>query len=164
VAERAPLLPGGRTRAELEASLEAYFFRQVRLVGGDPIKLPTTSGLPDRMVLFPGACIFFVELKIEKGGKVSTLQRVKHQKMRRLGHRVFVLHGREEVKDWLHQVISGMGPQPKRPGRPSSKPEEVSDEEEDLIGKLCTWCSHPVHSDTIECRATRSCDCTTQTL
>lgn len=91
------------TRSELEASLEAYFLRVVRLTGGMAIKLaPTQKGLPDRLVLLPGGRTYLVELKTESGVP-SPSQRVWHQRVASLGHRVATLYGRNGIDAWIRE-------------------------------------------------------------
>jgi hypothetical protein len=90
------------SRAELEASLEAHFTRQIRLMlGGRSVKLaPTEKGMPDRLVLLPGGRVHLVELKAV-GGHTSAAQDLWHERARDLGTRVTVLTGREQVDRWI---------------------------------------------------------------
>ena len=96
-----PLRPAP-THKELEASLEAYFYRQVRLrLGGRVIKLaPTEKGVPDRLVLLPGGRVFLVELKA-LDGRTSAAQDLFHERAAELGTRVQLLVGRHGVDRWL---------------------------------------------------------------
>jgi hypothetical protein len=91
-----------------ESVLEQFFSKRVRLAGGLSFKLaPTTAGLPDRMVLWPGGRIHVVELKTENG-RLSEVQNHMHEKMATLGTYVYVLHGPDEVVTWIrHQVNVG---------------------------------------------------------
>lgn len=88
---------------ELEASLEAYFNRTVRLrLGGRTLKvMPTEKGAPDRMVLLPGGRIYLVELKTEVG-RTSAAQDLWHERAADLGTHVWVLHGRAEIDRWIN--------------------------------------------------------------
>lgn len=61
---------------------------------------PTTSGLPDRMVLWPGGRIELVELKTEKG-KTRRIQEIWHYRMAELGTEVIVVRGISGVQDYL---------------------------------------------------------------
>lgn len=96
-----PMRPAATVR-ELEASLEAYFYRQVRLrLGGRVEKIaPTTKGLPDRLVLLPGGRIYLVELKAVDG-RTSAAQDLFHERAAELGTRVQLLVGRHGVDRWL---------------------------------------------------------------
>lgn len=89
---------------ELEASLEAHFNRQVRLMGGRATKLaPTEKGVPDRLVLLPGGRVYLVELKAVDG-RVSAAQALWHERSAELGTRVQLLVGRAGVDAWLRKV------------------------------------------------------------
>lgn len=108
-------------RARLEANLEAFFRKRVRLVGGYTIKLaPTEAGVPDRLAIFPGGRMYLVELKRDDTD-LSPIQRVWHERLR-LGYgvKVYTLHGREGILAWLRQVVSATDVASKR-GRPATK-------------------------------------------
>lgn len=98
---------------ELEASLEAYFNKQVRLMGGRAVKLaPTEKGVPDRLVLLPGGRVYLVELKAVDG-RVSAAQALWHERSAELGTRVQLLVGRAGVDRWLRKVgadLDGQAP------------------------------------------------------
>lgn len=86
--------------AQLESALETYFRTVVRRAGGHTFKLaPTEAGVPDRLAVMPGGRVFLVELKTE-AGKLSPIQGVWHNRMRRLGVDVAVLRGREAIAKW----------------------------------------------------------------
>lgn len=96
--------------SELESSLEAYFYLQVRKVlGGIPVKVaPTTVGVPDRYVLLPGGVIKLVELKTERG-TVSPRQRAWHRNaLERCGVVVDVVVGRSGVDSWVRIQAEGL--------------------------------------------------------
>lgn len=86
----------------LEAHLEAYFRKRVRLaLGGVVVKLaPTLAGIPDRLVILPEGQIFLVELKTDMGA-LSPVQTVWHSKVRALGSPVYVLFGKDEIDRWV---------------------------------------------------------------
>ena len=60
-----------------EVEIEKKLTETVKRHGGRCLKwvCPGWSGVPDRIVLLPGAHIFFVELKRPRGGRLSPLQR-----------------------------------------------------------------------------------------
>lgn len=91
---------------ELEASLEAYLRRRVRLsLGGQCIKLaPTQKGVPDRLVLLPGGRVMFVELKTVTG-RLSPMQEHVHQQFAQLGTKVVVLWGRPGIDAWISELF-----------------------------------------------------------
>ena len=90
------------TPAMREAQLERLFRSRVRMVLGGRIEklAPTTKGMPDRLVLLPGGGLILVELKTEKG-KLSPAQREWHLRARRLGTKVVVLRGLEQIQTWV---------------------------------------------------------------
>lgn len=94
------------TRHELEASLEAWFRKAVRVAGGSAHKLaPTEKGMPDRLVLMPGGRMYLVELKTEVG-TVKPAQTLWHMKAAQKGIIVVVLAGRAGVAAWLRSLFN----------------------------------------------------------
>jgi hypothetical protein len=105
--------------APLESAEERFFFDRATMLGALVIKMaPMQAGVPDRLVIFPGQRVYFVELK-RLGGTLSPIQQVYHDRMlRRYGIRIVVLHGREEIVEWLRRVVGASDP---RAGRPRTK-------------------------------------------
>lgn len=75
-----------------ESSIEKRLVAEVERVGGWCLKLPAihNAGLPDRLCLFPGGEVVFVELKAF-GKKPRKIQILMHQKLKALGFRVEVI-------------------------------------------------------------------------
>lgn len=70
-------------------------------MGGITYKVaPTTVGLPDRLVILPGGYLYLIELKTESG-KLSSVQKLLHEKLSLLGVQVFTLYGKLDVDDWM---------------------------------------------------------------
>ena len=89
------------TVATSEARLEKMLHDGIRRAGGMSFKMaPTTAGLPDRMVLWPGGRIELVELKTTKG-RMRRIQEIWHYRMAKLGTEVLVLHGDSDVQAYL---------------------------------------------------------------
>ena len=66
-------------------------------MGGFPIKLLSNiTGLPDRLCLLPGGCLFFAELK-STGLKAEARQKLVHSQIRALGFSVYVVDTMEEA-------------------------------------------------------------------
>ena len=61
-------------------------------------------GLPDRLCLFPGHKIVFVELKTT-GRKPKRIQAFMHNKLRALGFRVEVIDTVEGVNKFINSII-----------------------------------------------------------
>ena len=72
-----------------ESPIEKRLVTEVERVGGWCLKLPN-AGLPDRLCLFPGGEVVFVELKAF-GKKPRKLQILMHQKLKAIGFRVEVI-------------------------------------------------------------------------
>ena len=81
-----------------EKSIEQKLVREVKAVGGICPKLvcPGYDGMPDRMVLLPDGRLGFVEVKAP-GKKPRLLQTARHQMLERLGFKVYVLDGPEQI-------------------------------------------------------------------
>lgn len=81
-----------------ESDIERHFVRRIKLLGGKALKLVPLSqaGLPDRIVLFPGGQVLFVELKAPRR-KPTKLQARTHEWLRSWGFTVLVIDGMEGV-------------------------------------------------------------------
>lgn len=90
-----------------EKIIEKYLTDQVKKQGGLCLKFisPSMSGVPDRIVLLPGARIFFVETKA-KGKKPRPLQLAVHKMLKRLGFRVYIIDCKKEVEKAIKEMTS----------------------------------------------------------
>lgn len=72
---------------ELEKEIEKKLRQMVEKHGGRCLKwvCPGWSGVPDRIILLPGAVVIFAETKRPKGGKLSRLQKWWAEQLRGLG-------------------------------------------------------------------------------
>ncbi|MDI9684283.1 hypothetical protein [Burkholderia cenocepacia] len=95
----------------LEKTVETYLVDRVRAAGGDAYKFtsPARVSVPDRIVVFPPARIYFVELK-RPGGKLTRGQEREHARLRALGCDVRTLDSREAVDAFVREV--GVPPAP----------------------------------------------------
>ena len=88
---------------------EKFFEKKLREIvkklGGIAIKIvsPSFTGLPDRLVLMPGARIWFVELK-STGKKPTARQLAVHGLLRRLGFAVLVIDSETTLNAFLHEI------------------------------------------------------------
>lgn len=89
-----------------EKVIERKLVELVKLNGGMCIKLLCDQliGLPDRMCLFPGHKIVFVELKTT-GRKPKCIQAYMHNKLRALGFRVEVIDTVESVINFVDDIV-----------------------------------------------------------
>ena len=90
-----------------EKQIEQKLVKAVRALGGLCPKLvsPGMDGMPDRMVLLPGGRMAFAELKAP-GRKPRPLQLRRMAQLSRLGFRVYVIDGPEQINEIL-QTIGG---------------------------------------------------------
>lgn len=88
-----------------EKTLEHKFVMEVKSVGGLALKFtsPGFDGMPDRLVLLPKGKIAFVEVKAP-GQKPRALQLARHKLLRRLGFKVYILDGEEQIEVILNEI------------------------------------------------------------
>lgn len=84
----------------LEKEIEKKLRLAVEKHGGLCLKwvCPGWSGVPDRIVLLPGGCVVFCELKRPKGGRLSALQKWWAKKLIDLGFRYWEVHDEEDLE------------------------------------------------------------------
>lgn len=92
-------------QVDSEKDVERKLVELVKINGGMCIKLLCDQliGLPDRMCLFPGHKIIFVELKTT-GRKPRRIQLYIHEKLRQLGFRVEIIDTIEGVKQFINSI------------------------------------------------------------
>jgi hypothetical protein len=85
-----------------EKQIEKKLVKAVKQRGGLAPKLisPGMDGMPDRMVLLPGECILFVEVKAP-GKKPRPLQVLRHRQLTELGFEVYVLDDPNQIPEIL---------------------------------------------------------------
>ena len=91
-----------------EKEVEAYLVGAVRAMGGIAYKFtsPAHRGVSDRVVVLPEGIVWFVELKTETG-KLSPLQQIFREDMRRLRQNYVCLYGKKDVDYWVTYVKGG---------------------------------------------------------
>ena len=94
----------------LERDVEAKLCRMVERRGGLCLKwvCPGWSGVPDRIILFPGGRVIFAETKRPTGGKISALQRWWADRLAGLGFRTFFIWNLNDVRlleDVLGEIL-----------------------------------------------------------
>jgi hypothetical protein len=90
---------------QLESAVEDALVEGVEALGGLCLKLrmPWFTGIPDRLVLLPGARVHFVELKRPKGGRLSKRQIVVQMQLLHLGLSVLNLNTVDAVERFLER-------------------------------------------------------------
>ena len=88
-----------------EKHIEKELAARTRAMGGIAPKFtsPGFDGMPDRLVLLPHCRMGFVELKAP-GRKPRPLQLVRHRLPRRLGFKVYVIDGIEQIDSVLEEI------------------------------------------------------------
>ena len=88
-----------------ESKVEEKLRIEAKRRGGGAVKFvsPGLDGVPDRLVLFPGGRLAFVEVKAP-GKKPRALQTSRHALLRRLGFRVYVLDNEEQIGGILDEI------------------------------------------------------------
>ena len=88
-----------------EKQIEKKLVKAVKAVGGICPKLvsPGMDGMPDRIVLLPGAHLGFVEVKAS-GQKPRALQLRRHKQLRQLGFPVFILDDPDQIAGIIKEV------------------------------------------------------------
>ena len=84
----------------LERTIELKFVKEVKKIGGIALKLvcPGFIGMPDRLVLMPKGKMFFAEMKAP-GQKPRPVQLKRHEMLRNLGFKVYVVDSLEVMPD-----------------------------------------------------------------
>ena len=90
-----------------EQRIERQLVRQVSKLGGLALKFvsPGMAGVPDRLLLFPGGKAVFVETKAP-GKKPRPLQLHRHEQLRALGFRVYVIDEMKQIREVLDDLCS----------------------------------------------------------
>lgn len=89
-----------------EREVESYLRRQVEALGGECVKFipDDMPGYPDRIVMLPGGVLAWAETKKPKGGKVSKLQKFRHEQLRKLGQQVFVVWTKDQADELVARL------------------------------------------------------------
>jgi len=88
-----------------EKQIEQRLVKEVKKAGGICPKLisPGFDGMPDRLILMPGARIAFVEAKAP-GETPRPLQESRHRLLRRLGFKVYVLDQPDRIGEIIDEI------------------------------------------------------------
>lgn len=88
-----------------EKQIEQKLMLMAKSRGGIAPKFvsPSFAGMPDRLILLPGGLMAFAELKAP-GMKPRPLQVTRHEMLRRLGFKVYVIDGIEQIGGMLDEL------------------------------------------------------------
>ncbi|AKK05223.1 VRR-NUC domain-containing protein (plasmid) [Corynebacterium mustelae] len=88
-----------------EKHVEQALTRAVKNLGGLCLKFtsPGLAGVPDRLILLPGGCIAFAELKAP-GKKPRPIQRVRKNQIENLGVPVHIIDHPNHIHEVLHEI------------------------------------------------------------
>ena len=91
-----------------EKVIEQKLIQAVKKAGGLAIKFvsPGLNGMPDRLVILPESNIAFVEIKAH-GLKPRPLQVRRHELLRRLGCKVYVLDDAARIPEIVASLMEG---------------------------------------------------------
>lgn len=89
----------------MEKTVEAYLRKRVKAAGGlaPEIGVSRLDRRADRLILMPGARVYFAETK-DLGEKPRPRQRYVHDRLRALGFIVFVPDSKTAVDDMMREV------------------------------------------------------------
>ncbi len=90
----------------VEKTIERILAAQAKAAGGWAPKFtsPGTGGMPDRILLFPGGKIAFVEVKAP-GQRPRPLQLMRHRALMDMGFKVFVLDGIDQIPGIIMEAM-----------------------------------------------------------
>ena len=89
-----------------ERDVEGYLRLRVEERHGLAMKFtsPGNDGVPDRIVIFPGGEVTFVELKTN-GGRLSMIQRWQQERLIRRGCKVRTIWSKKQVNEWMREEV-----------------------------------------------------------
>ena len=89
-----------------ERDIEKWMREKIEQLGGVFMKWvsPGNDGVPDRIAILPGGCVYFIELK-KDGERPRKLQRWQQTRLRRLGCDVRTVEGLREARQFIEEVV-----------------------------------------------------------
>lgn len=88
-----------------ESAVENKLRDAAKKRGGIALKFtsPGLAGVPDRLIILPDGKYAFVEVK-RPGGKTRPIQKIRHQQLRNLGCKVYILDHPDNITDILNEI------------------------------------------------------------
>ena len=101
---------------QLEKDIEKKLRQKIEARGGRCLKwvCPGWAGVPDRIILLPGARVYFIETKRPKGGTLSALQRKWREWLTALGFYYGVVWNWDDLAAFLDYVNRALTPKAER--------------------------------------------------
>lgn len=98
----------GGFRMQIENDVEKYLIKAVKQHHGFCLKFvsPGNAGVPDRLIIWPDGRMVFAELKRDAKHQPRPLQLNWHRRLRRKHVKVYVLHTKGEVDEFIKGMIS----------------------------------------------------------
>lgn len=95
-----------------ESKIESWLNKQVAALGGISYKFtsPDNPGVPDRIYIFPGGAVYFVELKAEFG-RLAKLQKWQGARLEAAGCRYRVVKGMLQAESFVKELEEAHGRQ-----------------------------------------------------
>ncbi|MDR2939189.1 MAG: VRR-NUC domain-containing protein [Clostridiales bacterium] len=92
-----------------EKLLERKLKHEIEKLGGECLKFYShyRVGMPDRFLIMPNGLFYMAEIKGCKG-KTSGIQNSTIEKLRSLGHKVFVINSDGSLKDLINEIRAGI--------------------------------------------------------
>jgi hypothetical protein len=89
-----------------ESSIEKKLVSKVRAMGGKAYKFvsPGCIGVPDRIVIFPGGKLVFVEIKAP-GQKSRSIQLKRAEELQGLGFKVYAIDSIQGITDLICEMM-----------------------------------------------------------
>lgn len=89
----------------LEKDIEKKLKKEVEKFDGMCLKfdIPGNAGMPDRLILFPGGRVIFVETKAPGKG-LRPLQVLRFKQLQDLGFKVFKIDSMESIGELLDEI------------------------------------------------------------
>lgn len=91
-----------------EKFIEQKLRNAVKSRGGAALKFvsPGVNGVPDRIILMPGGCVAFAELKAP-GKKMRPIQERRKKQLESLGFKVYLIDSPEQIGGIIDEIEKG---------------------------------------------------------
>lgn len=88
-----------------EAEIEKWLGQQIKKLNGLYLKWvsPGTVGVPDRIIILPGGCVWFVELK-QAGAQLRALQALTLRQLQERGVNARAVRGMQEAISFVAEL------------------------------------------------------------